>query len=191
MDINPFGNRPDEWALYDPLVGKTMLELGGKQNPDLIKGEHLTYKAYFESLGFKHISIDWNGLWGAIKRDLRNPLWDEFGQFSMVTNFGTTEHVDGQRGVWENIHHLVEPGGVYIGQTPYHDGRSWWWHGEHYPTEEFFESFCELNGWTLERMYVDREVPFENLYVRMYKPGPGVFTMPDSSLIKRNIRRKR
>jgi hypothetical protein len=193
--LNPFHNRPDEWALYEPLIGDTMLELGGKINAPY------TYKAYFESLGFRHVSIDWNGQHGALKRDLRNPLWDELGRhgFDMVSNMGTTEHVSGpggQRGVWENIHHLTKPGGVYVGQTPYHDGKSWYWHGEHYPTEAFFESFCALNNWDLERIYVDREIPNQNLYVRMRKGKlpplwNDVFHMPDLSLIHYNRRRPR
>jgi hypothetical protein len=71
--------RPDEWNYYVPLVGDSMLELGDKINPAW-SGEHKTYKSHFESLGFRHVSIDWNGNNGAIARDLRKPLWDEFGR---------------------------------------------------------------------------------------------------------------
>ena len=136
--------REDEWRLLDPLHGDSMLELGNKRNGDAI------YKAYFESLGYRHVSVDWNGRDGALKRDLRLPLWDELGQFDMLTNIGTTEHVSDQRGVWENIHHLVKPGGLYCGLTPYPDGRNWWWHGDWYPTEDFFRAFADLNGWQID-----------------------------------------
>lgn len=183
--MNPFHNRPDEWELYSPLHGDDMLELGGKIN------KPFTYKAFFESLGFRHVSVDWNGQHGALVRDLRKPLWHDLGVFDMVCNMGTTEHVDDQSGVWENIHMMTKPGGVYVGQTPYHDGRSWWWHGLWYPTEGFFESFAALNGWTIDRMYVGRQVPNENLYVRMTKHEHHPFRMPDLSLIKRNIQRPR
>ena len=185
-DLGPFHNRPDELALYTPLVGSTMLELGGKINGPL------TYKAYFEALGFEHVSIDWDGKYGAVKRDLRQPQWLEFGQeWSMVCNMGCTEHISDQRAVWENIHMLTAVGGVYVGQTPYHDGKSWWWHGEHYPTEAFFESFAELNNWDIQRIYVDRDVPNQNLYVRMQKLGDKPFTTPDLKLIHYNVRRSR
>jgi len=187
-DISPFHNRPDEWELYQPLMGKRMLELGGKIN------KPFTYKAYFQALGFEHISIDWNGDHGALVRDLRKPLWDEFGQFDMVTNMGTTEHVtgpNGQAGVWENIHMMTKVGGVYVGQTPYHDGKSWWWHGEYYPKEEFYEAFSALNGWEIEHLYIDREIPNQNLYCRMMKTEDLPFWMPDTGLIKRNNRRPR
>jgi len=184
-EISPFHNRPDEWQLYSPLVGKRMLELGGKINAPF------TYKAYFEAIGFEHISIDWNGDHGALIRDLQKPLFQELGQFDMVSNMGTTEHVSDQAGVWANIHNLTKEGGVYVGQTPYHDGKSWWWHGDWYPTEDFFKSFAELNNWDIERMYIDREVPNQNLYVRMIKEEDAPFAMPDLSLIKRNHRRPR
>ena len=178
------GTREDEWRLLDPLHGDTMLELGNKRNGDAI------YKSYFESLGYRHVSVDWNGLDGALKRDLRLPLWEELGQFDMLTNIGTTEHVDGQAGVWENIHRMVKVGGIYCGLTPYPDGKNWWWHGDWYPTEAFFESFASLNGWVIERMYQDRQPPFRNLYVRMrklYECMGDKFTMPDIKLIKRNV----
>lgn len=183
--MNPFHNRPDEWELYEPLVGKRMLELGGKINAPF------RYKDYFESLGFEHTSIDWNGEHGALVRDLRKPLWEEFGQFDMVANMGTTEHVSDQHGVWQNIHMMTRVGGVYVGQTPYHDGASWWWHGEWYPTEEWFNDFADKNGWQIERLYKNREQPHENLYCRMVKKSDADYVDPNYSLIKRNIRRPR
>ena len=185
-DLNPFHNRPDEWALYEPLIGNSMLEFGGKVN-----GEAGTYKAFFEKLGYRHVSLDWNGEHGALKRDLRQPQWPEFGSFDYTVNMGCSEHVSSQHGFWKNVHFLTKPGGLYVGQTPYHDGKSWWWHGEYYPTEAFFESFADLNCWDIERMYIDREIPNQNLYVRMRKIDVGRFAMPDESLIKFNRRRPR
>ena len=183
--MNPFHNRPDEWELYEPLQGSRMLELGGKINAPY------TYKDYFESLGFEHISVDWNGEHGALVRDLRKPLWDELGQFDMVANMGTTEHVSDQAGVWENIHHMTKVGGVYVGQTPYHDGKSWWWHGEWYPTEDFFLDFAERNGWEVERLYRGKEQPNENLYCRMVRVNGNDFDGINERLIVKNHRRPR
>jgi hypothetical protein len=179
------GTREDEWRLFEPLVGTSMIELGNKRNGDAI------YKHWFESLGFRHVSVDWNGRDGALDRDLRKPLWPELGQFDMLTNIGTSEHVEEQTGCWQNIHNLVRTGGVYVGLTPYPDGKNWWWHGEWYPTEGFFESFAALNGWEIERMYKDRVEPFCNLYVRMTKAQDLPFTMPDQALIKHNVIRLR
>jgi len=161
--LSPFHDRPNEAALYAPLVGSRMLELGCKINRERV------YKTYFESLGYEHVSIDWNGQWGSLIRDLREPLWEEFGQFDMVSNIGTTEHVSEQAPVWENIHRMTRIGGVYVGHTPYPDGRSWWWHGEWYPTEAFYTAFADRNGWEIERLYRERQPPFELLCCRMVK----------------------
>ncbi len=178
--------RPDEYAYYLPLVGDSMFELGGKVN-----GKLGTYKAWFESLGFRHVSVDWNGENGALVRDLRTPLWEEFGQFSMISNVGCSEHVSDQRGCWENIHELAKVGGVYVGQCPYYDGKSWWWHGDYYPTEKFYTEFAQLNGWVIERMGTDLPEPHKNLYVRMRKRANYAFTMPDESLIVSNKKRSK
>lgn len=190
MNKSPFFNRPNELALYEPIEGSTMLELGGKVNS---QAGWATYKSYFEAKGFKHVSIDWNGKYGALVRDLRTPIWPEFGEnaWDYVTNFGTTEHVDDQAGVWENIHMLAKVGGVYVGHTPYHDGKSWWWHGDYYPTEGFFQSFASLNGWEVERLYVERDRPHQLLCCRMRKLKHEPFMMPPLQLIAKNVMRPR
>lgn len=186
--MNPIEqHRPDEWALYNPLHGKTMLELGGKWCSQAAE----TYKSVFEGLGYRHVSIDWNGEHGAIKRDLRKPLWEEFGQFDVTSNIGTTEHVSEQAPVWENIHRMTKVGGIYVGLTPYHDGRNWWWHGDWYPTEKFYETFAKLNGWEIERLYADREEPHKNLMCRMRKVEEVEQVSIPLSHIVRNRRRPR
>jgi len=181
--INPV--RPDEYIYYLPLEGDSMFECGGKVN------QGVTYKSWFESLGYRHVSVDFDPRWADHILDLRKPLWDEFGQFDMVCDIGTAEHVDGQRGFWENIHNLTKVGGLYVGQHPAPNSESWWWHGSHYPTEEFYESFAELNGWRIERMGRGLKVPNENLYVRMRRIEDKAFTMPDESLIYFNRMRPR
>jgi hypothetical protein len=82
MPESPFWNRPNLVALYDPLVGTSMLELGDKQDAGRV------YKPWFESLGFRHVSVDINGLNGALPLDLREPL--NLGTFDMVCNIGTS-----------------------------------------------------------------------------------------------------
>jgi len=185
--------RPDEWAYYLPLVGDTMFECGGKVNSNVPghKGEFITYKSYFEAIGFRHVSVDFDMRWADFRRDLRVPLWEEFGQFDMVCDIGTGEHVEGQAGFWANIHNLTKAGGVYVGQHPVPGGHCWWWHGIHYPTERFYESFAELNGWTIERIGYDLPVPNRNLYVRMRKNDDRPYIMPEESLIYFNKVRAR
>ena len=186
--------RPDELIYFLPFHGVTMFEMGGKVNTHVPghDGEEITYKEYLLSVGFKkHVSVDFDPSWADFVRDLRTPLWDEFGQFSMVTNLGTSEHVDGRQHVcFANIHNMTEVGGVYIHLTPYPGGQDWPVHGRHYPTQAFFESFAELNGWEIEMMGSDMQPGHKNLYVRMRKVKDQSFTMPDESLIYFNARGK-
>lgn len=180
--------RPDEWELLQPLDGETMLELGGKW----CSQAGVTYKSVFEGMGIAHVSIDWNSEHSARALDLREPL--DLGQFDIITNFGTSEHVSEQAGVWANIHRAGKVGAIYCGQTPYPGGESWWWHGEWYPTEQFYHQFGRLNGWEIERLYRGGTAPHENLYCRMrklYECMGNVFTMPDVALIYRNQIRPR
>lgn len=155
--LNPIPE--DEQRVIFPIFGTTLLELGNKRND---KG---TYKAYFETVGIKHTSVDWNGLDGALKLDLRQPL--NLGQFDMVTNIGTTEHVSEQKPVWENIHNACKLGGVISSVTPLEG--NWWWHGEWYPRMEFFEQFAKLNGYEIEVLEIGREYPNQNIYARLVK----------------------
>lgn len=184
--------RPDEYAYYLPLERgdgkpvKRMFELGNKINGD--KG---SYKDFFVKMGFEHISVDWNGHDGALPLDLREPIYDRFEPFDIVTNIGTTEHVSNQFGVWKNIHYLCDLHGVIVSVTPYPDGNSWWWHGEWYPTEMFFERFAELNGYRIERMGRDLPPPNENLYVRLVKIDTCEFQMPSPDTFYRNQMRPR
>ena len=182
--MNPV--RPDEYAYYLPLVGDSMFECGGKVN-----GKLGTYKKWFENLGFRHVSVDFDPRWADFTDDLSKPLWLKFGKFDMVCDIGTAEHVEHQKGFWENVHHLTKVGGVYVGQHPEPGGKSWWWHGIHYMTEAFYESFAALNGWTIERMGYDLPHPNRNLYVRMRRVEDKPFTMPDESLIYFNRIRRR
>ena len=180
MAINPI---PDycEHFLY-PLVGDSMLELGNKKTGDV------SYKSHFEKLGIRHVSVDINGLDGALRLDLRKPL--KLGQFDMVTNFGCSEHVvDNQEAVWRNIHEAVKINGVLICMCPMPG--DWWWHGIHYPHMAFYEQFAAKNGYLIEHMEVGRMAPTRNIDVRMKKYCEIAFTMPDNHTMFYNEMRPR
>lgn len=74
---------------------------------------------YVEFFGVTYVSIDINGRDGALRYDLRERLpLDELGQFDLVTNFGTTEHIDKQSPTFENIHNLCRVGGIMVHAVP-------------------------------------------------------------------------
>jgi hypothetical protein len=194
LSPDPFYNRQKEWQLYQPLIGSSMLELGDKVNGDL------TYKAFFESKGFRHVSVDTNGNHGALPLDLRYPL--KLGTFDMVTNIGTTEHVSPdawhrQAQCWQNIAEAMHVGSVFVSVTP--SPKAWPWHGWWYPTQAFYKAFAAENGMRLQRLYervpvgpslfCGQPVPTNLLrmtFCRMERLEESPFYMPDQSLMYRN-----
>ncbi len=101
-----------------------------------------TGKQYYIDKGIKeHISIDWNGKNGALNRDLSRPVNEWKGYFDMVTNHGTSEHVESQYDVFRNIHNFCRKGGAIIGHIPaigYMTG-----HCKFYYSVDFFNELCE------------------------------------------------
>lgn len=170
--LNPFHNRPAEWALYSPLVGTSMLELGDKRNGNDV------YKTFFEQHGFRHVSVDLNGKNGALVLDLRKPL--DLGTFDMVTNIGTSEHVSDQRPCWQNIVEACAVGSVFVSTTP--APGDWQWHGDYYPTDKFYEELADMNGFSLDRLYPSGAEPRRMWFCRMTRRELTVFSMPKGNM---------
>jgi hypothetical protein len=103
--------------------GQEMCELGDqtlqlKSYLSHGNGRYLA-KEYFEALGFKHVSIDIHGKHGSVALDLSKPIDKWQGRFDVLTNLGTSEHVDDQYECWKNIHNLVKKGGIFISIMPF------------------------------------------------------------------------
>jgi Methyltransferase domain len=106
-------------------------------------------KQYFESLGIRHISIDLNGLDGALILDLSKPIHDEelLGRFDVVTNFGTSEHVENQYRCFQNMHNFTKKGGLFIHTIP--KIGHWKDHCEYYYDPSFFKKLAELCDYSI------------------------------------------
>ncbi len=158
--------------LLHPLVGDSMLELGNKRNT------HGVFKTHFEALGFRHVSVDLNGRDGALALDLMQPL--QLGQFDMVTNFGTSEHVERQEPCWRNI--VEAAGNTIISTTPLPG--EWAVHGRWYPTQDFYIALAALNGFEVERLYVGGlKAGRLNMCARLVRKSSPPFVMPPAALI--------
>jgi len=100
----------------------TMCELGNQRLRENMAGitKAKTGKEYFSSLGYNHTSIDLNGLDGALPLDLGKPIQDcgLIGQFDVLTNSGTSEHVESQYECFKNLHFLVKQNGILIHLNP-------------------------------------------------------------------------
>jgi|TARA_X000000950_G_scaffold218249_1_gene262675 hypothetical protein len=105
--------------VYNSIDGLKMLELGNQViRPDK-KIYETTGKEYFTRLGYHHISVDLNGLDGALTKDL-SKLEDfiEYKEyFDVITNAGTIEHVEpyeSQYTAFLNVHNSLKIGGIAI-----------------------------------------------------------------------------
>lgn len=161
--------------LIEPLDGvSSMLELGNKRGTG---GPGDTYKRHFEALGLRHVSVDWNGEDGALALDLQKPLG--LGAFDMVTNIGTSEHVEDQAGVWRNIVEAADRLIVCITPRP----GDWPGHGLHYPRPEFYRQLAILNGFDVERLYEAGPSGRAFVYARLRRSERrlGGFKMPGAA----------
>ncbi len=133
-----------------------MLELGNQELE--ASSSERTAKRYFETRGVNHTSIDLNGLDGAIVVDLSKPSdrLDWIGHFDVVTNCGTTEHVDPRDAQYEafrNIHTWLRPGGIAIHVLPdvhaLEEYGTWRGHCENYYSKEFVEMLAKANSYEI------------------------------------------
>lgn len=65
----------------------------------------------------RYVSIDGNGR-GTHTHDLNYKLPKTLGQFDLVTDFGTGEHVFNQAQVWASVHNLTRAGGHIVFDRP-------------------------------------------------------------------------
>lgn len=128
-----------------------MLELGNQHLPpkSIIK----TGKEYFTKKGHQHISVDINGQDGALVKDLTKP--EQFaewqGAFDIVTNAGTSEHVEPlpqQYECFKIIDSCLKVGGLAVHILPDVNARDqsglWNNHCSYYYDATFFSAF---NQW--------------------------------------------
>lgn len=171
---------PDELAAlplrWMRMTSPTVLELGNKKNKTGL------YRDWYERQGMKYICLDYNGEDGAIPLDMRYALTPEdihpdyAAGFPLVTNFGFTEHVDGQMACWSNVHDFVQPGGFLAICMPLMP--EWKGHGLWMPTPDWYREFANLNGYHIEFQKVwDRVRP--TFVCLMHKTGTcDIFEMP-------------
>jgi hypothetical protein len=76
-------------------------------------------EAFYRGLGCgSYLAIDANGR-GDVTADLNLPLTGRrLGQFDLVTDFGTGEHIFDQAQVWRTLHELCRPGGYIVFDRP-------------------------------------------------------------------------
>lgn len=97
----------------------------------------------------KHVSIDLYGEDGALPLDLSIPFPERFyNAFEIVTNGGTSEHVDNQFECWRNIHKCLKLNGFLLSTSPekYKYNKD---HCDWFCDVNFFEVFAQRLGYKI------------------------------------------
>jgi hypothetical protein len=90
--------------------------------------------------------------------DLNRPLPSKLGQYDVVTNFGTTEHVFNIGGTFASIHRLLNVGGIQLHAVP---GYAFIDHGYYNLHPSAFLDLAKANNYdVVDLLYID------NLYIR-------------------------
>lgn len=125
------------------MEGLEMCELGDQE---IFLGGFA--KAFFEGRGVRHTSLDIHGLNKTRLVDLRLPIHgDLIGKFDVVTDFGTSEHVDGQYQCFKNIHDLTKVGGLMVRTLPLVG--HWPLHCNFYYTMGTFQVLASICGYEI------------------------------------------
>ena len=138
------------------LLDDTLEKLNIKYNNS--KMFELGNQRAWPSLNLTCIKKRWkNGRNGAKILDLsyrglrQHPDGDQLkilgGPFNIITNFGTSEHVEGQYWCFRNIHEFCEVGGIIYHKVP--RVGSWKNHCPYYYDTEFFEKLASLSGYEI------------------------------------------
>ena len=174
---------------------KSIVELGNqtftneciiKYPNDLVGFTHRTpVKYYCERNGINHISIDITGLDNSLAYDLNLPTIPLDSEFDLVTNFGTTEHIEpNQYEPFLHIHNLCSNGGIMIHEVPVVG--HWEGHCKYYYDEEFFTFLAEKNNYTILEMFrVDYKGPGDLIFVSFRKNNSNTFMSEREQLEKK------
>lgn len=115
------------------------------------------------ALGFSSYGcLDMDGRHDAIRLDFNTSMVSRFGEFDVVTNLGTTEHVFDQARCFALIHNLTRPDGLMIhllpsmGQRSFDDaGNSNVGYGDHgfyLYTPTFFKDLASANDYEILKL---------------------------------------
>lgn len=123
-----------------PYPGFPPKHLNRTSSPD-----HMA-KPFFESVGWRHVSVDLNGQGGAKVHDLCQPL-QFVDPFDVATDFGTSEHVRDLYWCLRNLHDNTRKGSRIFHANP--EPRSWPGHGFWYRSHAFYEEYAALAGYEI------------------------------------------
>ncbi len=149
------------------FIGKTSMysgllwcELGNQR----INNKIPLKKRYLELGVAEHLSLDINGHDGSMQVNLDKPIpdWLE-GRFDVVSNYGTSDHINNQEQCFRNIHKLCKIGGLMAHVVPLNG--NWVNHGRFYYEMVFFTNLAKLNNYEIISSYILGDSKFKQIYV--------------------------
>jgi SAM-dependent methyltransferase len=148
---------PELAQLYR-LFDRQPVVLGSPVGPESFSAHAPSSRRLWTSLGFEYAAIDLAG--DAIHLDLNcDPAPKSMaGQFDLVINAGTTEHVANQENTFRVIHDLCRPGGLMIHEVPCQGMKT---HGLLTYPPKFFWHLCRDNSYETIRFRVCADGPHE------------------------------
>lgn len=146
-------------------------ELGSQ----IIENRNIPAKKFYleEKKVLEHISLDLNGTYGSLKVDLCRPIPKRLlNRFNLITNYGTTEHVNNQYQVFKNIHDMCRLNGIIIHTLPVEN--HWVNHCRYYYSQFFFMELAKLCNYKILQIEIKNAYnpprPKKNLiYVALFK----------------------
>jgi hypothetical protein len=128
-------------TFVNECISKFQEELKGFNNRTPVK-------KFVESFSKTHVSVDITGLDGSLPFDLNKEELPNIGTFDLVTNFGTTEHIEpNQYEPFLHIHNFCKINGLMVHEVPAVGG--WTGHCKFYYDEKFFIELAKENNYKI------------------------------------------
>jgi hypothetical protein len=140
----------DFWCPQKNLVTALLKAFGKKvEDPALLNTSNASQKParlLYEALGIKYGCVDVDGRAGSVVMDLNfDPVPDAHkGQYGLVTNHGTSEHILNQYNVFKTMHEFARVGGVFVHAVPFTVHLE---HGFFNYQPNFFEALARYNSY--------------------------------------------
>lgn len=134
---------------------KTIVDLGAQNNysQPILPAPYM--EDWYKNKGLAYVAIDISGENGALVVDLAYPMEQNIGEFDMLVDAGTSEHVGicgffdmaAIYNCWKTKHDLVKKHGVMINENP--KSGNWPGHGFNYYTIEFYQKLAAKCGYNI------------------------------------------
>jgi len=145
---------------------------------------HVLSEHWYKEFGCGHyVSVDGNGR-GTITADLNRPVLG-LGQFDLVTDFGTGEHIFHQAQVWKTVHDLTKRNGYIAFDRPAQGYQEHCFYNSH---ECLFRDLAAANEYEIVRLERGRTPRGELIRGVFRKIVDAKFRMPQQGRYKKALK---